>query len=97
MSSIAINLDPLLYGAAIALAVALLGTPILWRLLQGMPHARRVLAANLACVGLAGLAGLPFAFHSNRLAETVIFAIVTSAALQGVALLALLLFSPKRP
>lgn len=97
MSSIAINLDPLLYGAAIALVAALLGTPVLWRLLRGVAHARRALAANLGAVGLAGLAGLPFAFASNRLSETVIFAVTLSAALQGVALLILLLFTPQRP
>lgn len=97
MSSIALNFDPLLYGAAIALLVALLGTPILWRLLRGVPHAGRALAVNLACTGLAGLLGLPFAFASNRLAETVLFAVVISAALQGALFLILLLFSPKRP
>jgi hypothetical protein len=97
MSSIGLNMDPLLYGAAIALAAVLLGTPLLWRLLRGVPHAARALATNLACIGLAGLCALPFAFASSRLAETVIFAVVISAALQGVALLAFLLFSPKRP
>lgn len=97
MSDIGLNMDPLLYGAVLALAAALLGTPVMWRLLRGVPHAARALAANLACVGLAGLAGLPFAFASNRLAETVIFAVTVSAALQGVLLLALLLFSPQRP
>ncbi len=97
MSDIGLNMDPLLYGAAIGLLVALLGTALLWRLLRGVPHAARALAANLACVGLAGLLALPFAFASNLLAETVIFAVVISAALQGAALLAFLLFSPKGP
>ncbi len=97
MSDIGLNMDPLLYGAVLALAVALIGTPLMWRLLRGVTHAGRALAANLACVGLAGLGALPFAFTGNTLEEMVLFAVLASAALQGVALLALLLFSPKRP
>ncbi|MDB5376279.1 MAG: hypothetical protein JWR00_725 [Rubritepida sp.] len=97
MSDIGLNMDPLFYGAAIGLLAALLGTPLAWRLLRGVPHAGRALAANLACIGIAGLLGLSFAFTSTNLAETVLFAVLASGALQGALFLILLLFSPKRP
>ncbi|MBS7810965.1 hypothetical protein [Roseococcus pinisoli] len=102
MSDVRINLDPLFYGSAIGLLVALLGTPALWRLLRGVPPAGRALAVpplavNLACIGLAGLLALPFVFYASSLTETVLFAALASGALQGALFLILLLFSPKRP
>lgn len=97
MSDVGLNMDPLLYGTLIALLVLAVGTALLWRLLRGVRHAARALATNLGCVGLSGLLGLPFAFAANRLSETVLMAVLLSAALQGTALLILLLFSPQRP
>jgi len=98
MSSISLNIDGLFYGLAIAIFVALLGTPATWRLLGALPHMGRALAAYLCCVGLSGLLGLPFAFAGHRLEETVLFAVLFSAAFQLVTLaIPLLFFSPKRP
>nr|WP_314074380.1 hypothetical protein [uncultured Roseococcus sp.] len=106
MSDVRINLDPLFYGSAIGLLVAVLGTPALWRLLRGVPPAGRALAVPLLAVpplvvnlaiGLAGLLALPFVFYASSLTETVLFAVLASGALQGALFLILLLFSPKRP
>jgi hypothetical protein len=97
MSDIGLNMDPLFYGVGIALLVTLLGTPAAWRLLSALPHARRAFAACLGCIGLSGLIGMSFALASSRHGETVIFAVLASAALQGALFLILLLFSPKRP
>jgi hypothetical protein len=95
MSSIAINLDPLLYGAVIALLVAAVGTPVGWRLLRGLPHAIRALATSLGCIGAAGLLSLPFALSMLRMEGTALATLVFSAVLQGAALLILLLL-PRR-
>ncbi|TCH97873.1 hypothetical protein EJV46_11650 [Roseococcus sp. SYP-B2431] len=98
MSSISLNMDGLFYGLAIAVFVALLGTPAAWRLLGTLPHAGRALATYLCCIGLSGLLAIPFAFAGHRLEETVLFAVMFSAAFQLVTvLIPLLFFSPKRP
>jgi hypothetical protein len=90
-------LDTSVYGAVIGGASAAVATPVAWRALSPLPHVRRVAATNLACVGVAGLAGLACSKASIVLGE-VVNVVTTSAALQGVALLVLLLFfSPQRP
>lgn len=95
MSSIALNLDPMLCGAAIALAVALFGTPRAWRAAAGLSRVPRAVLANLACIGVAGLAALPIGFSALRLEGTALAAIAFAAALQGVALILLLLIPTK--
>ena len=95
MSDIAINLDPLLYGAAIALVAALLGTPLAWRAGRGLPRLARALLASLACIGAAGLLSLPLAFSATRLEETTLFAVLGAALLQAPALIILLAVASK--
>jgi hypothetical protein len=96
MSDISLDFTELFLGAGIALAVALLGTPLLWRMAVPLARRRRALLANLACLGLAGLIALPFSLQPT-LEETAIFALLFSATMQGILLLTLLLIVPKRP
>lgn len=95
MSDIAFNFDPLFYGAAIALAAALLGTPLAWRAGRGLPRLSRALLASLACIGAAGLLSLPLVFSATRLEETTLFAVLGAALLQAPALIILLLLPTK--
>lgn len=89
--------EAVVYGVVVALVVVAVATPVAWRALRPLPHARRAVASNLACIGVAGLAGLAFAMTSE-LHDVVIFSVGTATALQGIALLILLLFTPpQRP
>ena len=87
--------DPLIYGLGIALPVAAAGTPLAWRAARPLPRAARVAGTSLACLGLSGLASLPFSLGSEHLEPTTITAVVLSAILQGLALPVLLLLSRK--
>lgn len=95
MSDIGLNLDPLVYGAAIALAVALVGTPLAWRAGRGLARVPRALLASLGGLGAAGLLSLPVSLSAYRLEETTLVAVLAAAALQGVALIILLLVPMK--
>jgi len=55
----------------------------------------RALLSCLACIGAAGLLSLPIALHAGRLEETTLAATLAAAALQGTALLLLLLIPTK--
>ncbi|MBP0444931.1 hypothetical protein J8J14_09055 [Roseomonas sp. SSH11] len=94
MSDIALNLDPLLYGAAIAFLVLAAGTPLAWRALRGTTHGIRTGMSALACLGAAGLLSLPFA-SSPRLEGTALATLTFSAVLQGAAAVILFLL-PRR-
>jgi len=95
MSDIALNFDPLLYGGAIALAVAPLGTPLAWGAGRGLARLPRALLASLACIGTAGLASLAFALSAYRLESTSLAAVLGSAVLQALLLPVLLLLSAR--
>lgn len=92
---ITLDFSELYAGAGIALFVALLGTPLLWWLTRPLRRWPRSLATNLGCVGLAGLLALPVAMLKHGMEETVLFALLGSAILQGLALLILPLFARK--
>ena len=95
MSSIGLNLDPLFYGAGIALAVLLVATPLAWRALRPLPRLVRAGMGALACIGTAGLIALPFAFSVSRLEETPMLTLIFSGVLQGAAAVILSLL-PRR-
>ena len=82
---ISLDFSELYVGAGIALLVALVGTPLLWRLTAPMAPWPRAVATSLGCVGLAGLCALPIALRP-RMDETVIFALLGALILQGIAL-----------
>ncbi len=82
---ITLDFSDLYVGAGIALLVALVGTPLLWRLTRPLTPWPRALATSLGCVGLAGLCALPVALRP-RMDETANFALLGAAILQGVAL-----------
>jgi hypothetical protein len=90
-----LNLDPLFYSAGVSLAVVVVGTPVAWRALAATPRVARVLASNLACLGVAGLVALLLTFTSYRLDEMVMTTVLFSAVLQGAAAVILSLL-PRR-
>ncbi|PZW41324.1 hypothetical protein C8P66_12131 [Humitalea rosea] len=82
---ITLDFSELYAGAGIALLVAVLGTPLLWRLTRPLRRWPRSLATNLGCAGLAGLLALPVSMQTG-MEETALFTLLGSAILQGLAL-----------
>ena len=95
MSSHLLNLDPLLYGAGIALLVLVVATPLAWRALRGTSRPVRAAMSSLACLGAAGLVALPVSSLAPRLEATALATLVFSAVLQGAAAIILFLL-PRR-
>ena len=87
---IALDFSELYLGARIAGLVALLGTPLLWRLGIGLGRLPHVALTTLGCLGLGGIAALPFTLQP-RLDETALFTLMSSAALQAIAALILVI------
>ncbi|WP_270935647.1 hypothetical protein [Falsiroseomonas oryzae] len=96
MSDITLDFTGLFAALGIGAACALLGTPLMWRLAQGLPNIRRGTLAVLAALGLAGLAAafLTYAFRDREIAA---FTLGTTVLLQIVALPVLLILNRKTP
>ena len=89
MSDIALDFTPLFTALGIGAAAALLATPVLWKLAEGLARWRRLALAMLAALGLAGIAAA-LATHWLRDREILEFALLTTLLLQALALPALL-------
>jgi hypothetical protein len=92
VSDIALDFTPLFSALGIGAAAALLATPLLWKLAEGLPRLRRLVLAMLAALGLAGMAAA-LATHWLRDREIAVFALLTTLLLQAVALPVLLLLT----
>jgi hypothetical protein len=95
MSDIGIDFTGLFLALAIGVLAALFGTPLMWRIADGLPNMRRGALAVLAALGLAGLAAA-FATYMLRDREFAAFALGITVLLQLVALPVLLILQRKR-
>ena len=95
MSDIALDLTGLFVALAIGAAAALVGTPLMWRLANGLSAWRRAVLAALGALGLAGLASA-FATYGLRDRELAAFALGTTLLLQLVALPVLILLQRRQ-
>jgi hypothetical protein len=96
MSSIALDFTALFVALSIDAAYALLTTPLMWHLTEGLPRLRRGTLAVLGALGLAGLASA-FATYALRDRELAAVALGTTVLLQLVALPVLLILNRKTP
>ena len=91
MSDVGLDFTGLFIAVAIGIVCALVGTPLMWRVADGLPNMRRGTLAILAGLGLAGLAAA-FATYMLRDRELAAFALGITLLLQLVALPVLLLY-----
>ena len=96
MSDIGLDVTGLIVALAIGVLCAMFGTPLMWRVGDGLPNMRRGALAVLAALGLAGLAAAS-ATYMLRDRELAAFALGITVLLQLVALPVLLIFNRKTP
>jgi hypothetical protein len=96
MSSISLDFTPIFVAFGGGAFCALLGTPLMWRIANGLPTIRRAVLAILAALGLAGVIAA-FATYTMRDREIAAFMVGTTLLLQLVALPVLLIMNRKTP
>ena len=95
MSDVGIDFTGLFIALAIGILCAMVGTPLMWRLAEGLPNMRRGALAVLAALGLAGLAAA-LATYMLRDRELAAFTLGITVLLQLVALPVLLIYQRQK-
>lgn len=95
MSDIAIEFDPQFWAFVISFAVAVLGTPAVWRATRGMKRLSRIAVVFMSCIGLTALLSVAPTFFQPGMDETPLLATLCSAMLQTL-LLPFLFLLPRK-